>query len=68
MVHGTGDDNVHMENTMQFIQQLIDAQHSLRPAALSPQDALHCGPEARHAFVSPASWRNSRRIWVNRRQ
>jgi dipeptidyl-peptidase-4 len=25
MVHGTGDDNVHMENTIQFIQKLIDA-------------------------------------------
>ena len=26
LVHGTGDDNVHMENTIQFIQKLIDAQ------------------------------------------
>lgn len=25
MVHGTGDDNVHIENTIQFIQKLIDA-------------------------------------------
>ncbi|HEX6770763.1 MAG TPA: alpha/beta fold hydrolase [Acidobacteriaceae bacterium] len=25
IVHGTGDDNVHMENTIQFIQKLIDA-------------------------------------------
>ncbi|HLY43248.1 MAG TPA: alpha/beta fold hydrolase [Terracidiphilus sp.] len=25
MVHGTGDDNVHMENTIQFIQKLIEA-------------------------------------------
>jgi dipeptidyl-peptidase 4 len=24
LVHGTGDDNVHFENTIQFIQQLID--------------------------------------------
>ena len=24
--HGTGDDNVHIENTVQFIQQLIEAQ------------------------------------------
>lgn len=25
MVHGTGDDNVHLENTVQFIQRLIEA-------------------------------------------
>jgi dipeptidyl-peptidase 4 len=25
LVHGTGDDNVHMENTIQLIQKLIDA-------------------------------------------
>ena len=25
LVHGTGDDNVHLENTIQFIQKLIDA-------------------------------------------
>jgi dipeptidyl-peptidase 4 len=25
-VHGTGDDNVHIENTVQFIQKLIEAQ------------------------------------------
>ena len=26
LVHGTGDDNVHFENTVQFVQKLIDAQ------------------------------------------
>lgn len=26
LVHGTGDDNVHMENTVQFVQKLIDAE------------------------------------------
>ncbi len=25
IAHGTGDDNVHMENTIQFVQKLIDA-------------------------------------------
>ncbi len=25
LVHGTGDDNVHLENTVQFVQQLIQA-------------------------------------------
>ena len=25
LAHGTGDDNVHIENTVQFVQQLIDA-------------------------------------------
>ena len=26
MVHGTGDDNVHLENSVQFVQKLIEAQ------------------------------------------
>ena len=26
LVHGTGDDNVHMENTVQFVQKLIEAE------------------------------------------
>jgi dipeptidyl-peptidase-4 len=25
LVHGTGDDNVHLENTVQFVQRLIQA-------------------------------------------
>jgi dipeptidyl-peptidase 4 len=25
LIQGTGDDNVHLENSIQFIQQLIDA-------------------------------------------
>ena len=25
IIHGTGDDNVHMENSIQFVQQLISA-------------------------------------------
>jgi dipeptidyl-peptidase-4 len=31
IAHGTGDDNVHMENTIQFVQKLIDAH---KPYAL----------------------------------
>jgi dipeptidyl-peptidase-4 len=26
LVHGTGDDNVHIGNTVQFVQKLIEAQ------------------------------------------
>lgn len=42
LVHGTGDDNVHIGNTVQFIQQLIDAQ--------IPYD-LQIYPRKTHSFA-----------------
>lgn len=44
LVHGTGDDNVHMENTIQFIQQLIEAQ--------KPYD-LQLYPRKTHSISGP---------------
>jgi dipeptidyl-peptidase 4 len=44
LVHGTGDDNVHMENTVQFIQKLIDAQ--------LPYD-LQLYPRKTHSIAGP---------------
>jgi dipeptidyl-peptidase-4 len=44
LVHGTGDDNVHMENSIQFIQQLIEAQ--------IPYD-LQLYPRKTHSIAGP---------------
>lgn len=44
LVHGTGDDNVHMENTIQFIQKLIEAQ--------LPYD-LQLYPRKTHSIAGP---------------
>ena len=44
LVHGTGDDNVHMENTIQFVQQLIEAQ--------KPYD-LQLYPRKTHSIAGP---------------
>ncbi|HEU5458671.1 MAG TPA: alpha/beta fold hydrolase [Terracidiphilus sp.] len=44
IVHGTGDDNVHMENTIQFIQKLIEAQ--------IPYD-LQLYPRKTHSIAGP---------------
>ncbi len=44
LVHGTGDDNVHMENTIQFIQALIEAQ--------KPYD-LQLYPRKTHSIAGP---------------
>lgn len=44
LVHGTGDDNVHMENTVQFVQQLIEAQ--------IPYD-LQIYPRKTHSIAGP---------------
>lgn len=44
LVHGTGDDNVHIENTVQFVQQLIEAQ--------LPYD-LQIYPRKTHSIAGP---------------
>ena len=44
LVHGTDDDNVHLENTIQYIQKLIDAQ--------LPYD-LQLYPRKTHSIAGP---------------
>ena len=44
LAHGTGDDNVHMENTVQFVQKLIEAK--------IPYD-LQIYPRKTHAISGP---------------
>jgi dipeptidyl-peptidase-4 len=44
LVHGTGDDNVHLENTVQFIQKLIEAD--------IPYD-LQLFPRKTHSITGP---------------
>ncbi|MGA3009365.1 MAG: alpha/beta fold hydrolase [Terracidiphilus sp.] len=44
LAHGTGDDNVHMENTVQFVQKLIEAE--------IPYD-LQIYPRKTHAISGP---------------
>jgi dipeptidyl-peptidase 4 len=44
LVHGTGDDNVHMENSVQFVQKLIEAQ--------KPYD-LQLYPRKTHSIQGP---------------
>jgi len=44
LVHGTGDDNVHIENSVQYIQQLIEAQ--------LPYD-LQIYPRKTHSITGP---------------
>ena len=44
LVHGTGDDNVHLENTVQFVQKLIEAQ--------IPYD-LQIYPRKTHSIAGP---------------
>lgn len=44
IAHGTGDDNVHLENTVQFIQRLIEAE--------KPYD-LQIYPRKTHSIAGP---------------
>jgi dipeptidyl-peptidase-4 len=51
LVHGTGDDNVHMENSIQFIQKLIDADIPYDLQLYPRKTHSIAGPEARtHLF------------------
>ena len=46
LVHGTGDDNVHFENTIQYVQRLIDAG--------LPYD-LQIYPRKTHSIAGPSA-------------
>ena len=51
IVHGTGDDNVHMQNTIQFIQQLIVNNKSYDLQLYPRKTHSIAGPEVRpHLF------------------
>jgi dipeptidyl-peptidase-4 len=47
LVHGTGDDNVHLENTIQYVQKLIDAQIPYDLQLYPRKTHSIAGPEAR---------------------
>ncbi len=51
LVHGTGDDNVHLENSVQFIQKLMDANIPYDFQIYPRKTHSIAGPEARtHLF------------------
>jgi dipeptidyl-peptidase-4 len=51
LVHGTGDDNVHFANSIQFIQKLIDADLPYDFQVYPRKTHSIDGPEARtHLF------------------
>jgi dipeptidyl-peptidase 4 len=53
LVHGTGDDNVHMENTIQYVQKLIDADLPYELNIFPRKTHEIAGKEARiHLFNS----------------
>lgn len=47
VIHGTGDDNVHFENTVQFVQKLIDAGIPYDLQIFPRKTHSLAGPEAR---------------------
>jgi dipeptidyl-peptidase-4 len=52
IVHGTGDDNVHMENTIQFIQKLVEADIPYDLQLYPRKTHSIAGPEARTHLYS----------------
>ena len=53
LVHGTGDDNVHIENTVQFVQRLIDAGIPYDLQIFPRKTHSLAGPEAETELVQP---------------
>jgi dipeptidyl-peptidase-4 len=52
LAHGTGDDNVHIENTVQFVQKLIEAQIPYDLQIYPRKTHSISGPDARtHLFT-----------------
>ncbi len=53
LVHGTGDDNVHIENTVQFVQALIEAQKPYCLQIYPRKTHSISGPDVRtHLYTS----------------
>ncbi len=52
LAHGTGDDNVHMQNSIQFIQKLIDAGIPYDVQLFPRKTHSIAGPEARTELFS----------------
>ena len=52
LVHGTGDDNVHIENTVQFVQKLIDAGIPYDLQIFPRKTHSLAGPECADALFS----------------
>jgi dipeptidyl-peptidase-4 len=54
LIHGTDDDNVHMQNTMNFVEALVKARVPFE---------LYLQPGERHGFASPAA-----RLYLSQRE
>jgi len=52
LAHGTGDDNVHVENTVQFVQKLIDAGIPYDLQIFPRKTHSLAGPEAQTELFS----------------
>lgn len=56
IAHGTGDDNVHLGNTVQFIQQLIEAQLPYDLQIYPRKTHSIAGPDVRTSLYNRILW------------
>lgn len=57
LIHGSGDDNVHPQNTMQFVNRLIDENKQFRLMLYPNRNhRIHGGNTSRHLFTMIAEY------------
>ena len=66
LVHGTSDDNVHLQNSIQLINAMVDAGRPFDLQLYPGKTHGIAGPETRTCICSPACYGSGNSTWQSR--